>query len=160
MLAPVENVAVLALVYRTAWRNCYSGAGSLDDDMEGNPDGISLLGMIGSQGLTPADWELVALMGDRSFPAELAAGLAEWSSQRCEALLHAWPQDPRDELGNPKWARPYMERWELVAATMTGLEPLTWDREQTREVFAHVSGQPLADVLEDEQALDREWATD
>jgi hypothetical protein len=160
MLAPVEKVAVLALVYRTAWRNCYSTPGSLDDDMEGNPEGISLLGMIGSQALTPADWELVALMGDRSFPAELAAGLAEWSSQRCEALMHAWPQDPREDLGDPDWARPYLDRWELVAATLDGLEPLTWDREHRREVFAQVSGQPLGEVHEDEQALAGEWATD
>jgi len=154
MLAPVENVAVLALVYRTAWRNCYSGAGSLDDDMEGNPDGISLLGMLGAHALTPADWELVALMDDRSFPAELAAGLAEWSSQRCEALMHAWPTDPREGLANAEWAQPYIDRWELVAATMAGLEPTTWDREHTRDVYAAVSGQPLADVLEDEQAAE------
>jgi hypothetical protein len=75
MLAPVENVAVLALVYRTMWRNCYESAVSADEHLEERSDGVSLLGTIGSNALQPAYWELVGAMSERPFPIE--AGLDE-----------------------------------------------------------------------------------
>jgi hypothetical protein len=134
--APVENVAVLALLYRTLYRNCYEGPEALHDDMRGNPDGISLLGMIGSQGLGEVDWELVNSMSrhEDELPVKVVQFLRFWSPLRCEALLHAWADDPGAELAREEWAQPFIERWELVSAAMNGLEPLTWDHEQQDDI--------------------------
>ncbi|MGH3023350.1 MAG: hypothetical protein ACRDNI_06815 [Gaiellaceae bacterium] len=136
MLAPVEKVAVLALVYRTMYRECYSGAISLHEDMECYPEGVSLLGMIGSQALTDEDWALVALMEEHYSPAAIASDIAAWDSCRCEALLHAWPHDPRDDLPDAEWTQPFLARWPLVETVMTGFEPVTWSRERKEEVAA------------------------
>jgi hypothetical protein len=48
---------------------------------------------------------------------------------RCEAMLHAWPNDPLDELANAEWAQPYLARWPAVEALMDGLAPTTWTHE-------------------------------
>jgi hypothetical protein len=139
-LAPVEDVAVLALTLRTCDRNCYEGPQALLDDLEGNPDGVSLLGMLGSQRLTRLDWGIVNYMirSDGGSPVEIAQFLSGWDSRRCEALLHALPDDPRSELAGAGWAEPYVERWELVSAAMRGLEPLTWDHEKQEDVYRDV----------------------
>jgi hypothetical protein len=140
-MTPVEDVAVLALVYRTMWGNCYEGPRALLDDMEGNPDAVSLLGMIGSQKLTRLDWGIVKFMireDNHGSPVEIAQFLSGWDSRRCEALLHAWPEDVREVLADKGWAESYVERWELVAMTRRGLEPLTWNHEQQDDVAASV----------------------
>lgn len=129
----IEKVAVLALTYRTMHRERYEGAVSLFEDMEGYPDGISLLGMIGSHALAEADWDIVAYIDRAPSPGPLACELAAVEPVRAEAILHAWPHDPREEFAGAEWAQPYIERWELVEAMMTGLEPLTWNRERTEE---------------------------
>ena len=153
--AAVETIAVLSLVYRTLWRDAYGGPASLDDELEQTsdpwlspdgsediippaPGGISLLGMIGSQSLEELDWELIEAMpthaGDNFVDlAKLGRDLAQLSAQRCEALLHAWPTDPRAALANEEWAQPYIERWDKVAAVMGDLDYLAWDRERVDE---------------------------
>jgi hypothetical protein len=158
----VETVAVLALTYRTMWRNCYSTPAALDDELEQTsdpwlsedgsediippaPGGVSLLGMIGSQSLEELDWELIEAMpihdgGSFVDLAELGRDLAKLSPERCEALLHAWPQDPRGDLANEQWSEPYIERWAEVSAAIAKLEPLTWDREQCDEMALAAAG--------------------
>jgi hypothetical protein len=140
MLAPAEKVAVLALVYRTMYRECYSGAISLHEDMECYPEGVSLLGMIGSQALADEDWALVALMDEYDSPAAIAADIAAWDACRCEALLHAWPDDPSDDLPDTEWALPFLARWPLVETVMAGFEPVTCSRGREADVVARCHG--------------------
>jgi hypothetical protein len=137
-MAPVETVAVLALAYREAWRNRHSGAISVEEDMEVCREEISLLAMVASQALQPEDWAIIAIMDEHYSPLAIGRELADWSAPRCEALLHAWPDDPREELASADWAEPFLARWELVEATMAGLHPLTWSRERQEEVAARI----------------------
>jgi hypothetical protein len=90
--------------------------------------------MLGSHALDKEDWALVAVMEANYSPAAIGAELAAWSPSRCEALLHAWPEDPREELANAGWAEEFLARWDLIEATMAGLEPTTWSRDQVEEV--------------------------
>jgi hypothetical protein len=128
----------LAILYRTCWRNCYEGPRALLDDLEGNPDGYSLAGMIANRKLRRVDWGLVKFMMRADDDPEAAVAIAQFlnccDSLRCEALLHAWPQDLRDLLYDAGWAEPYVENWDAVAAEMRNLEPLTWDHEKQDEV--------------------------
>jgi hypothetical protein len=149
-LTAVETIAILSLTYRTMWRNCYSAPAALDDELQQYsdgctgfaptaPSGISLLGMIGSQSLEELDWELIEAMptqlGDSFVDlASLGRDLAELSPERCEALLHAWPEDPRTVLASEPRAKPFLERWSEVAAVVSRLEPLSWDRERCDEM--------------------------
>lgn len=43
------------------------------------------------------------------------------------------------ELAGEDWARPYIERWALVEAMMTALDPVSWTRE-TQEDIARAVG--------------------
>ena len=111
MLAPVESVAILALIYKVMHRDCYGGPESLFDDLDSYPDGLSLIGMVGSQMLTEGDWDIVALIEKLYSPCSLAQELDSQNPLRCEAMLHAWPNDPLDELANADWAQRYLARW-------------------------------------------------
>jgi hypothetical protein len=139
MPVPIENVAILALVYRTLWRERYESPENLTDDFEACPGGISFLGMIGSQYLQETDWGIVRIMDESGSPTRLADDLAPIDPLRTEALLHAWPDDPRDDLPEDGWAAQVLERWPLVEAMMAGLEPLTWNRERQAEVVGERS---------------------
>jgi hypothetical protein len=81
-----------------------------------------------------ADWGLVEIIGHASSPAVIAHDLASVDPLRTEALLHAWPCDPRDDLPEDGWAAPFLARWPLVEAAMAGLEPVTWNRERQADV--------------------------
>jgi hypothetical protein len=111
------------------YRDRYGGPESLFDDMDSYPDGLSLMGMVGSQVLTEGDWDIVALMEKLYSPCSLAEELDSQNPLRCEAILHAWPNDPLDELANTEWAQPYLARWPAVEALMDGLAPTTWTHE-------------------------------
>ena len=140
MLAPVESVAILALMYKVMDRDCYGGPESLFDDLDSYPDGLSLIGMVGSQMLTEGDWDIVALMEKLYSPCSLAQELDSQTPLRCEAMLHAWPNDPLDELANADWAQPYLARWPAVEALMDGLAPTTWTHEHMEDVERAVGG--------------------
>jgi hypothetical protein len=55
-------------------------------------------------------------------------------------MLHAWPNDPLDELANAEWAQPYLARWPAVEALMDGLAPTTWTHEAMEDVERAVKG--------------------
>ena len=75
---------------------------------------MSLMGMVGSQVLTEGDWDIVRLMEKLYSPCALAQELDSQNPLRCEAMLHAWPNDPLDELANADWAQRYLARWPAV----------------------------------------------
>jgi hypothetical protein len=134
-MAPVERVALLALVYKTMYRDCYEGSESLEDDLEAYPDGVSLIGMIGSQMLRSEDWELLGginFAGD--VPVALFRDLAAVDPLRAEAVFHAWRRDPQRELSDEEWGGPYIRRWALVEAMMASLAPVTWTREAQDDI--------------------------
>jgi hypothetical protein len=147
--APAKQVAVLALVYRTMYRNCYSGPESLFDELSQYSDGcegivstgapnISLLGMVASQEIDEIDWALVDLLPqhreERVDLPRFGRAMATFDPVRCDAFLHAYPDDPRAQLADQEWAEPFLSRWEKVAREMRRLEPLTWDREEMNEI--------------------------
>ncbi len=139
MLAPIERVAALGLLYMTLVAEHYgeNPEVALLDDLEWYPDRTSFFLKLGSQ-IGETDQGIVRILDiasrTDSSPAALARDLAPHDELRTEALLHAWPRDPRDELAAEEWAQPFLERWELVDAMMTGLEPLTWNRERADDV--------------------------
>jgi hypothetical protein len=80
------------------------------------------------------DWHLLAIMERSESPAAVAGDLAPSDPVRAEALLHAWPTDPRGGLENANWAQPFLERWPLVETAMAGLEPVTWTHERIEDI--------------------------
>jgi hypothetical protein len=156
MTASLTHVAIMALTYRTLWRNCYSGSESLFDDLSHYSDGcdgiastgapnVSLLGMLASQELDEVDWALVDLMpqheGDERVDLRrFGRAMAGFDLVRCEAWLHALPDDPRELLTGQEWARLFFKRWDFIEAVMLELEPLTWDREEMDEIVLAVCG--------------------
>jgi hypothetical protein len=93
--------------------------------------------MLGSR-LSGMDADVVEIIDrasrDGRSPVVLAGELAPLDPVRTEAIVHAWPDDPREHLVAEGWAAPILERWEILAARMAGLAPLTWTREKTKDV--------------------------
>ena len=174
MLAPIEAVATLALVYRTCAREHYGShpTAALLDDLRSDRGRVSFAAMLGSNfEQTDADLvEIIERAGVRladphsqTFsPVPLVRELAPLDPFRTEALLHAWPYDPREEVAAEEWAQPYVERWELVDVAMTGLEPLTWTNDQMADIedaavaLAHDDLRRRLDRLEDDLRTRRE----
>lgn len=68
-------------------------------------------------------------------PCSIARVLHEQTPLRAEAVLHAWPNDPRDELDHAEWAADYLARWPVVEAMMDGLSPATWTHERMEDHY-------------------------
>jgi hypothetical protein len=69
---------------------------------------LSLFGMVGSQMLIEPDWDVIGPMDKLDSPCSFAQDVSSVDPLRTEAMLHAWPTDPRDELANADWAEPYL----------------------------------------------------
>jgi hypothetical protein len=130
-----KEIAVLALVYRTLWREHYSGSVCLLEDIEGYPEGISFAGMIASQRIEPIDWFIVQLMDHEQLSKPVALSLLEVDRYRAEAALHAWPTDTnvRDDMDDPTWLD-VLARWDDVERYIGELAPIAWTTEQVDDV--------------------------
>lgn len=127
MLAPVENVATLALVYR-----------ELAQPFGDSTREMSLLGKMGADALAGSEheWLLAEAMEQPDKLLPLVAELSPVDPLRAEALLHAFP--PGDGLAEAGWAWPYRRRWDEIEAAMRWLEGegLTTPREAVDAVAA------------------------
>lgn len=119
----VEQVALLALVYRELYAARYGARGgpeALTNDLESCPGETSLLLEIGSAALPEFDWTIVQALDRPETLPTLFRELAEFDSRRAEALAHAWPDDaPPAPL-----SLELLSRWEAVEEAMDGFRDL------------------------------------
>jgi hypothetical protein len=126
-LAPVENVAVLALVYR-----------ELAQPFGNSAREMSLLAKMGADGLADSayEWLLAEAMEQPDKLLPLIADLSAVDPLRAEAMLHAFPPD--DGLPEEDWACAFRRRWDDVETAMRWLESegLTTPSDQVNAVAA------------------------
>jgi hypothetical protein len=138
-LAPVQKVALLALVYR-----------ELAQTYDGKE--LSLLGEMGADALLDSeyDWELQEMVRHPYRLLPLIAELAETDPLRAEALLHAFP--PIGALPGDEWASEFLGRWEKVREAMEWLEreglttPVSELDEIAYAAYALATGRRVSDV--------------
>jgi hypothetical protein len=138
-LAPVQKVAVLALVYRELAQR-YDGKD------------LSVLGKMGADALQdePIEWDLHEAMRHPYRLLPLIAELAEVDPLRAEAMLHAFP--PVGALPGDEWASEFLGRWGKVRETMNWLERegLTTSVSELDEIayaaYALATGRRVSDV--------------
>jgi hypothetical protein len=145
----VEDVALLALLYRAHYRARHTGPDSLLEDFESCPGEVSLATMTGSHTLREVDWFALRVMHD---PKELNRIAAELDQQRAEALLHVWPVDapPPDGV----WTLPYgADRWDAVEAAMRRMQSAGFAASRddveciASSVYTAVTGKTYEDYL-------------
>jgi hypothetical protein len=139
--AEVERAALLALTYIQAFREQYMSREDGDYAEVRHIEGMSLLSMIGYSKFTPTDGTLLSLMRDPNpkhavIIARVLIGLGD--TWRAEAILHAWPNDPRNEMAMPAHGRlfePYLAQWRAVEAVMELLSPMAWNAAQVEGII-------------------------
>lgn len=129
-----DQVAWLALMYRSCERAHHTAFLSHLDDLDSFPGEISLATLEAARVFTDADWALVGNLIDH--PENVLATSAELTlrddSLRAEALLHAVDQETRNA-----WAGFYRgSRWREVEHAMQQLETagLAANRDDVEEV--------------------------
>jgi hypothetical protein len=114
----LEDVALLALIYRECFLARHVDPESIIEDSETCPGEISLVRLIAGHRLTPADWELLRAL---EAPSDFLALARRADPLRAEALMHACP--PNGRCSAKAWAKPYRgRRWDEVEVVMGVLQ--------------------------------------
>ena len=113
----VRDVALLALIYREAYRNRWEDLDSIATDQDVCPGELSWLSMIAADRLTTSDW---AIVRDLDEPSDFLRLARIVDPLRAEALMHAVP--PNGRCSRKRWAEPIRERWGRVRSRMRQFE--------------------------------------
>lgn len=145
----VEDVALLALLYREHYRARHTCPDDLFVDFECCRGEVSLATLVGSHVLQPLDWFVIRSMHRPESLSDLAARL---DPLRAEALLHVWPAEAPPPEG--EWTLPFgADRWNAVVQAMEGFraEGLTASRDDVElvasSVYGAVTGRTYDDYL-------------
>jgi hypothetical protein len=162
-LHAVDEVAWLALLYRTCDRGHYTNPHGPMEDLECNSGEISIAMLEALSKFSDLDWEIVGILIDFEHlvpvaAEELAAAGASVSAYRlrAEALLHAaTDKDPHAYVGQA-WAEAFLQkRWWAVEQNMRGLveQGLTARRDEINQVvlaaYQSVTGSTVQEYLDD-----------
>jgi hypothetical protein len=114
-MEPVRDVALLALLYREAYRNRWESIDSIATDQDVCPGELSWLSMLVAHTFTSHDWSVVRELNER---ADFVRRARQADPLRAEALLHAAPPDGHH--CRKRWATAYAdsERWDRVRVFM------------------------------------------
>jgi hypothetical protein len=150
----VEQVALLALVYRELSEYGATGAPSSADDLyydlEAIPGEVSLLRMIGSSSLPGFDWTVVRVLGCPEALPALLTDLAELDPWRAEALAHAWPED----APAPSLSLEILRRWEAVEEAMDAYRALGITATRDEVFHRYVGARIESSAASREEVLD------
>src|SRR5215831_1849448 len=118
-----KDVAWLALLYRTAQRDCLRDASQPLYVLESDAGHVTLALLEMTRRFSDVDWTLVRILIDKPdrIP-EAAKTLAEWDLLRTEALLHAAEDKSWTSYAGHVWAEPFFrQRWWAVERAMRKL---------------------------------------
>jgi hypothetical protein len=165
MTAEVERAALLALTYRQAFREQFLSREDGDYAEIRNVEGMSLLSMIGYSHFTPMDGTLLELMKDPDPKHATIISrvlISAGDTWRAEAILHAWPSDPRAEMAMPSNGRlfePYLAQWQAVEEVTELFSPMSWNAEQVESIVEGLQ-ECDADAASEPSASERESKRD
>lgn len=116
----VRDVALLALIYREAYRNRWEDLDSIATDQDVCPGELSWLSMIAADRLTEKDWQIIASLDEARDFTRQAQRVRRSDMLRAEALLHAGP--PSGWYPTGSWAEAIRARWGRVRSRMRQFE--------------------------------------
>jgi hypothetical protein len=118
-----EDVAALALAYRTCHAKSFFSAASVDDDLATAAGEHSLVVLEASRVFKKVDWRATWMLSQPPYAVRLARLLlARGEGLRAEAILHAIP--PNGRRTRKAWAAEstQRQRWDAVRDEMDRLE--------------------------------------
>lgn len=131
--ASAERVALLAVIYREAWKLLPEPSReALMEELEHQPGEISFVLLMATDLLETQDWALLRAMDKPDALPLLAVVLGCYDPARYEALLHAWPPDADSGLV-PRGGDEWEARWAEVEAAMQTYEGAGFTRSHSEQ---------------------------